>query len=242
MKNNYNELYSKLSRLQWLLQRYRMQNNGACGGPMADPTRGQGRVLALLQLQPEISTKDLSYLLGIRQQSLNELLNKLAQGGYIVREPNEADRRVMMVKLTDKGKNEKPQENTEIENVFNCLNEDEQAQLSEYLNRLITSLEEHVDNLEPEEIKKAWVSGVKSRLGDEQFERLMQMRNSMPHSHGFSDMRNAPFDMHNHHHHPHGMHAEDAFTHQQNCQTPVDENDSIFSSDPANSKPDSTEE
>lgn len=51
--------------------------------------------------QAEIrSFADLSYLLGIRQQSLN----KLEKSGYVERRPSEADRRVMVVHLTEKGK------------------------------------------------------------------------------------------------------------------------------------------
>lgn len=62
--------------LQWLLRRYQMMN---CKEHNIYENRneGQGRVLALLKIQPEIATKDMAYLLGIKQQSLNELLKKL---------------------------------------------------------------------------------------------------------------------------------------------------------------------
>ena len=72
---NNKELFKKLERLQWLLHRQHQQLHAA-RGPFADPTRGQGRVLAILKMQPEISTKDLSYLLDIRQQSLSEQTGK----------------------------------------------------------------------------------------------------------------------------------------------------------------------
>lgn len=75
-------------------------------GPMADPTRGQGRIIAILKMQDSISTKDLSYLLDIRISSLNELLSKMEKADYIKREPSESDKRVMLVKLTEKGKDE----------------------------------------------------------------------------------------------------------------------------------------
>lgn len=93
--------FINFSHLQWLLHNY-VQH-----GPMADPTRGQGRMLTMLQLQDGISTKDLSYLLGIRIASLNELLSKLEKTGYVTREPSEIDKRVMIICLTDKGRNEK---------------------------------------------------------------------------------------------------------------------------------------
>lgn len=62
---------------------------------------GQGRVLALLKIQPEIATKDMAYLLGIKQQSLNELLKKLEKSGYVKRKPSKEDKRVMIVCLTN---------------------------------------------------------------------------------------------------------------------------------------------
>ncbi len=52
---------------------------------IADPARGQGRILAMLKIQPKIKTRELAYLLGIRQQSLNELLNKLEKSGHVER-------------------------------------------------------------------------------------------------------------------------------------------------------------
>ena len=173
MTDNYTDLYEKLSRLQWLLHRQHMQTH-AGGGPMADPTRGQGRVLALLKLQPEVSTKDLSYLLGIRQQSLNELLGKLEKGGYIVRSPSESDRRIMMVQLTEKGKTE-PQAGSDFSGIFDCLNPEERTAFGEYLDRVITALETKL-GVSPDEDLYDWMDGARSRMGHEMFERLMAMR------------------------------------------------------------------
>lgn len=72
----YKEVYEKLSTLQWLLQRYKKENFQK-NDIFVDKSSGQGRVLAILKMQSDITTKDLSYILGIRQQSLNELLKKL---------------------------------------------------------------------------------------------------------------------------------------------------------------------
>lgn len=76
MDEMYKDIYKKLMTLQWLLRRYQMMN---CKEHNIYENRneGQGRVLALLKIQPEIATKDMAYLLGIKQQSLNELLKKL---------------------------------------------------------------------------------------------------------------------------------------------------------------------
>ena len=105
MDDIYTAVYEKLATLQWLMKRRQMFSQ-AQSGPFADPTRGQGRILAMLKIQPEIKTRELAYLLGIRQQSLNELLNKLEKSGHVERKPSEKDKRVMVVHLTEKGKND----------------------------------------------------------------------------------------------------------------------------------------
>lgn len=170
---NSNELLEKIMRLQWLLQRQHQQRHSA-RGPFTDPTRGQGRVLALLKIQPEISTGDLSYLLGIRQQSLSELLGKLEKAGYITRTPLENDRRVMMVKLTEKGKAAQ-QEPPEFSGLFDCLTPEEQETLNSYLDRIISKAEAElgVDNREDME---QWMEQARSRMGEDAFEHLMAAR------------------------------------------------------------------
>lgn len=175
MDSIYTELYEKLSTLQWLLGRYRMMNH-AERGPFADTSRGQGRVLAMLKIQPEISTKDLSYLLGIRVPSLNELLCKLEKGGYITRQPSETDKRVMLISLTEKGKTAELGKN-DYSDIFNGLTEDDLRSFEQYLDKIIASLEANY-GAEPDEDQRArWAQSARSRIGDEQFKRMMHMRN-----------------------------------------------------------------
>lgn len=172
IKNN-NELYKKLERLQWLLHRQHQQLH-ASRGPFADPTRGQGRVLAILKMQPSISTKDLSYLLDIRQQSLSELLNKLEKAGYITRTPKESDRRVMIVNLTEKGRNAQL-EPPESPDLFACLSEEEQTVFSNYLERITASLETILGADDREDMEQ-WMEQARNRMGEDAFEHLMAMR------------------------------------------------------------------
>ena len=70
------DLIEQFTRIEWLLHRYHQQNH-THHGPMADPRRGQGRVLAILKMKPEISQKELSFLLDMTPQSLGEFLSKL---------------------------------------------------------------------------------------------------------------------------------------------------------------------
>lgn len=177
MVENQYELSEKLSRLQWLLQRNHLQDQ-VQRGPLADPTRGQGRVLAMLKLQPEISSKELSYLLGIRPQSLNELLVKLEKAQYLIRTPLESDRRVMMVKITEKGRNQ-PQNEKDASEIFDCLSEEEQTVLSTYLDRLIAALEVQVGT--GEEGMDTWMAAMRERMGEAQFQHLMSMKRGPGH-------------------------------------------------------------
>lgn len=115
---------------------------------LQDPYRGQGRILSLLKMEPEMSQKKLSYLLGIRPQSMGELLAKLEQSGYITRTPSAEDRRAMDIKLTSEGakavasiEQNRAQE-LAADEMFQCLNKEEQQILAGYLDRLIASAKE----------------------------------------------------------------------------------------------------
>jgi DNA-binding MarR family transcriptional regulator len=145
MDTNEQNLLQQLFQLEWLLRRYHMQHHRD-QGPMGAPYQGQGRILSLLKLTPEISQKDLAKILDIRSQSLGELLAKLERSGYITRTPSEADRRGMDIRLTEAGRAaaEKEDEPMNSGSFFNCLNETEQTTLSDYLTRLIQSLEKQM--------------------------------------------------------------------------------------------------
>ncbi len=174
MDDMYTAIYEKLSTLQWLMKRRQMFSQ-AQSGPFADPARGQGRILAMLKIQPEIKTRELAYLLGIRQQSLNELLNKLEKSGYVERKPSENDKRVMVVHLTEKGKKIQQPE-TDYEEIFDCLSLEELQQFGEYLDRIIAAFGiQEADGREEDNITD-WMDQARERMGGEQFEQLMSMR------------------------------------------------------------------
>lgn len=173
MDDIYTAIYEKLSTLQWLMKRRQMFSQ-AESGTFADSTRGQGRILAMLKIQPEIATKDLAYLLGIRQQSLNELLKKLEKNSYVERRPSEKDRRVMVVHLTEKGKEaQEPEAN--YQEFLGCLSPEELQQFGEYLDRIIAAFRME-GRSEDEDTVADWMDKARERMGDEQFEQLISMR------------------------------------------------------------------
>lgn len=136
------ERFIMLSRLMMHIHHH---GRGAGGH---SPYRGQGRILSLLKLEPEMSQKKLSYLLGIRPQSMGELLAKLEQAGYITRTSSETDRRSLEIRLTEEGRAAAVEEESQQEKehsadgIFQCLEEAEQLRLAEYLDRVIASLQE----------------------------------------------------------------------------------------------------
>lgn len=111
-------------------------------GRYANPLKGQGRILSILKLQPEITQKEMIFLLDMRPQSLGELLNKLEKAGFITREPSSEDRRVMVVKLTEAGAQEADKlDTTEKETLFDVLTETEQEQFENIIDKLTQAIE-----------------------------------------------------------------------------------------------------
>jgi len=137
---------AQLMRLHGLIRRF--EHRGPIDRvPWGDPRRGQGRVLAILKLKPEISQRELTYLLDMSKQALAELLGKLEKAGLVERTPSPADKRVTMIKLTPAGQaadqlgNARP---TDIDQVLCVLDDDELTRFSDYLTRIIDQLEQAV--------------------------------------------------------------------------------------------------
>ena len=150
METNEMELLPQFIRIGELMHRYRHWAHQMCG-PGADPHRGQGRVMALLKMRPEISQKDLSYLLDIRPQSLGELLAKLERGGYIEREPSPEDRRVMNIKLTEAGASAAEQRTMAADaTMFSSLTGDERTTLGGLLAKVVAELEQSLEKMHEE--------------------------------------------------------------------------------------------
>lgn len=135
-----------------LLHRYQTE---ACkeNGPAGSPFKGQGRILAILKLKPEISHRELSYLLGISTQSMSELLRKLENKGYVKRVPGEHDRRSMDIILTEEGRRAVEQadgfDGRDTDRLFDCFDNQEQRQFKGFLERLEDEIIRHLDPEHP---------------------------------------------------------------------------------------------
>lgn len=125
---------------------FRRQRRGRPGGePWRDPRNGQGRLLAVLKLKPEMTQRELTYLMGMSRQSIAELLRKLEGQGLVDREASASDRRVVNVRLTEAGRNAVqdtgPDSDARLA-FLDCLTDEEVAQLADYLGRIIENLEQ----------------------------------------------------------------------------------------------------
>ncbi|MCL2200753.1 MAG: MarR family transcriptional regulator [Oscillospiraceae bacterium] len=117
----------------------RVMGLGLCPAKkMPDPLKGQGRILKLLKMKPEMAQKELDYLADMRKPMLMETLEKLEQSGYITREDS-------VIRLTDAGAKAADEVNdnpVQISKVLDCMSEEELRTFSRYLARLITCFEE----------------------------------------------------------------------------------------------------
>jgi len=157
------ELYDKLTQLQWVLHKQQVRM-WATNGPLADTSRGQGRILAMLKIKDGISTKDLAFLLGMRVSSLNEMLSKMEKNGFVTRIASEEDKRVMLVHLTDLGRDHEQAKPEDMSSIFDCLTEAEQALFGEYLDRILGKVVES-EEFSKEDIAKKMES-LKARFGE----------------------------------------------------------------------------
>ncbi|MDR1799969.1 MAG: MarR family winged helix-turn-helix transcriptional regulator [Bifidobacteriaceae bacterium] len=150
---------AQLMHLQGLLRRHLMQGPRD-RAPWADPTQGQGRVLALLRLTPQITQKDLVFLLGMSKQAVAEVVAKLQQRGFIDRQPSPTDRRQVTITLTEAGQTaatslDQPADSDDQLDLLDILDDAEVATLSQLLARLITHLEEALGGEDFDERRQA---------------------------------------------------------------------------------------
>ena len=116
-------------------------------------SRGHGRVLAILKKKDNITTKDLAIILGISISALNLLLNRLKKSGFIVKEPSKEDKRVFLIKLTEKGRDFTIEPSVDY-NIFDCLDENQKQEFNSSLNSIIKEVLDDIKQQNPEKFEK----------------------------------------------------------------------------------------
>ncbi len=144
-------LYHKFTMINEILdKRYKRDNP-----EMKNISKGQGRIIAMLRRKDKISTKDLSEILNISVSSLNETLNKLEQNGFVKKVPSQKDKRILLIELTEKGKEVKFKNHEDLD-IFDSLDNKEKSYLDEYLNRLIIELHKKFKEENPKKYEKCF--------------------------------------------------------------------------------------
>lgn len=179
------DFHEKLWELMHSMRRYHMSlRHRQSINPLEDASRGRGRILALLKIQDNMTSKDLGYLLGIRQQSLNESLKRLEKEGCVVREPDQRDRRVMRVRLTAKGRQVK-QNQEQDDDVLATFSDDELKSFGSYVDRLRHAYEKHIaaglDNADKKlaDEMQEHMAAMRERMGTDRFDAMMRRGQQM---------------------------------------------------------------
>lgn len=123
-------------------------------GPKEDPHHGQGKVLVMLAENDGVSQKLLTEQSRIRPASLSELIIKLERNGLVERQRNEEDKRNRNVYLTEEGRalaeTIKSRKDESADFLFDVLSEEEKETLTVLFDKLITSLEDKVADMDEE--------------------------------------------------------------------------------------------
>lgn len=123
-------------------------------GPKEDPHHGQGKVLVMLAENDGVSQKLLTEQSGIRPASLSELIIKLERNWLVERQRNEEDKRNRNVYLTEEGRalaeTIKSRKDESADFLFDVLSEEEKETLTVLFDKLITSLEDKVADMDEE--------------------------------------------------------------------------------------------
>lgn len=117
--------------------------------------KGFGHILDLLVERDGVSQQQLADAVGIRPQSVSEAIAAMEAHGFIRREPSTADRRVMLIYVTEQGReyHQKVSEERRIhaKKYFSALEDEEKQTLYALLEKLIQN-NERKKNTETEEM------------------------------------------------------------------------------------------
>ena len=144
-----NNLFKKVASMTWVLHKYHQKNHHN-----PENTRKhfekytENRILALLKLQEEISSKELMFLLGIPKHHFEEAVEKMKKKEIILLTDSENN---TIVQLTEKGRSaEIKNEKSEFDSIFDCLSEEEKENLGHYIDTIVSSVkskfEDNSDN------------------------------------------------------------------------------------------------
>lgn len=163
MDNSYRETVHKLCRVS-LLHRYRI--SVALSG--LNLYRGQPEILEYLSKHGDCSQKELADSLGVSPASIATSLKRMSKEDFIKRTPDENDRRINRLKITEKGENTRLEGRKRCDKIdkimFSDFSDDEVAVFSDMLSRITKNLSE--DGITDKEIIE-YIKNSDNRNGDD---------------------------------------------------------------------------
>lgn len=119
-----------------------------CHRAKSGPPMAKLRILTTLREIDHLSQKNLAQILSIRPQSLSEVLAKMESDGLVTRTPGSADRREVLVRITDAGRAKiasyEDERREYAASFFAPLSDEEKDQLTALLGKLLANEEESV--------------------------------------------------------------------------------------------------
>lgn len=146
----------KVMIIDRLWQLYLVMNRTTNKSEVRSAYRGQGKVLNILKDSSEITRAELGERVDIGRQSLSALLLKLEKSGYILREVDPADRRRLIIRLTEKGRtaaNAADKRTSPLPSLLECLNEQELLMFNDCLERILNHQRQTYPDLSPDPIE-----------------------------------------------------------------------------------------
>ena len=112
----------------------------------------QSRALVYLSCQggQEVNQRDLERELHLKPSTVNGIVDRLEDKGYLIRQTSPADGRCRLLRLTEMGEEKVAAFHAVLGETSrfytDCLSEEEQVQLRDLLARIIANLESEVNN------------------------------------------------------------------------------------------------
>ncbi|NLR09379.1 MULTISPECIES: MarR family winged helix-turn-helix transcriptional regulator [Lactobacillaceae] len=115
------------------------------GGPGG--RRGQGKLLKVLAQSPHgLTNAEIAEILDIRPSSVSATISRLVDAGFVERIPSATDKRAVIVRLSDKGRDLFARYDERVDStaddLFGGLTPDEQQQLDQLLTKLAHQLDD----------------------------------------------------------------------------------------------------
>lgn len=106
--------------------------------------QGQNKVLIALAEEDNLPQKELAQRLDLTPQSTAEFVNKLVKKGFATKIASPTDRRVQLIRITEKGQTEASKNVAAIPEYLDYLTNDEQQELTALLGKIIDGMRDNL--------------------------------------------------------------------------------------------------